>query len=243
MCILRFVTVAHSSTVWRWNLFIVVCFPSFALGVYTKFTECVNVRLLSLLLFFSVICLNGSVCHILILLRLWDAVATTCNQFRYNDEIERINVKPTTRERIKRENWNKNRINKYDKKRAHTLQMQSHRPIVRDFVTRLRWRSFLGNARTHVHTNHTRWCYQIGPLDILRECCFLLCQKRHLYLWSTRFDHSHRSVFATCSHRMHSCLAKWILRFKIHSVTFFYCVASFFTWIESEIACYRTYKK
>lgn len=48
--------------------------------------------------YFSVICLNGSVCHILILLRLWDAVATTCNQFRYNDEIERINVKPTTQE-------------------------------------------------------------------------------------------------------------------------------------------------
>lgn len=76
---------------------------------------------------------------------------------------------------------------------------------------------------------------------IERVLFFLLCQKRHLYLWSTRFDHSHRSVFATCSHRMHSWLAKLILRFKIHSVTFFYCVASFFTWIESEIGCYRTY--
>lgn len=145
--------------------------------------------------YFSVICLNGSVCHILILLRLWDAVATTCNQLRYNDEIERINVKPTTRERIKRENWNKNRINKYDKKRAHTLQMQSHRPIVRDFVTRLRWRSFLGNARTHVHTNHTRWCYQIGPLDILRECfVFALLKTAFVFVINSIWSFSPKCV-------------------------------------------------
>lgn len=122
--------------------------------------------------------------------------------------------------------------------------MQSHRPIVRDFVTRLRWRSFLGNARTHVHTKpYTLMLSNRSTRYIERVLFFLLCQKRHLYLWSTRFDHSHRSVFATCSHRMHSWLAKLILRFKIHSVTFFYCVASFFTWIESEIGCYRTFTK
>lgn len=93
------IAAAYMANVWRWILFIAVCFSTFALGICTNWLNwCVRLCLCEIecvlgcccvfLSLLFVVCLNGSVCHIQILLRLWDAIATTCNQFRYNDEIE-----------------------------------------------------------------------------------------------------------------------------------------------------------